>query len=77
MLSLQFIRENPEAVRTAVARKNVALDLDALLALDGEVRMLKTRADALRAERNAISDGFKSAPPAERPALRPRRSGRR
>jgi seryl-tRNA synthetase len=69
MLSLQFIRENPDAVRQAVAQKNVALDLDALLTLDGEVRSLKTRVDGLRAERNAISDGFKSAAPEERPAL--------
>ena len=69
MLSLPFIRD----IRTPSARrspqKNVALDLDALLALDGEVRALKTRVDGLRAERNAISDGFKSAPPEERPAL--------
>ena len=69
MLSLAFIREHPDAVRKAIAQKNVALDLDALLALDGEVRALKTRADGLRAERNAISDGFKSAAPEERPAL--------
>jgi len=63
MLSLPFIREHPDSVRKAIADKNVALDLDALLALDGEVRGLKTRADGLRAERNAISDGFKSASP--------------
>lgn len=69
MLSLQFIRENPDAVREAIAEKNVTLDLDALLALDGEVRGLKTRVDTLRQERNAISDGFKSAAPEERPAL--------
>jgi seryl-tRNA synthetase len=69
MLSLPFIREHTDAVRTAIAQKNVALDLDSLLALDGEVRALKTRADGLRAERNAISDGFKSAAPGERPAL--------
>jgi len=69
MLSLAFIRENPDAVRQAVAQKNVTLDLDALLALDGEVRALKTRVDGLRAERNAISDGFKNAAPEERPAL--------
>jgi seryl-tRNA synthetase len=69
MLSLQFIRENPEVVRKAISEKNVALNLDALLALDNEVRALKTRVDGLRAERNAISDGFKSAAPEERPAL--------
>jgi seryl-tRNA synthetase len=69
MLSLGFIRENPETVARAIADKHVALDLDALLALDGEVRALKTRVDGLRADRNAISDGFKSAAPEERPAL--------
>jgi seryl-tRNA synthetase len=69
MLSLPFIRDNPDLVRRAIAAKNVALDLDALLALDAEVRALKTRVDGLRAERNTISDGFKSAPPEERPAL--------
>lgn len=69
MLSLQFIRENPGAVRKAIGEKNVSLDLDALLALDAEVRALKTRIDGLRAERNAISDSFKSAAPEERPAL--------
>jgi seryl-tRNA synthetase len=69
MLSLAFIRDNVDAVRGAIAAKNVALDLDALLALDGEVRALKTEGDGLRAERNAISDGFKSAAPEERPAL--------
>jgi len=69
MLSLPFIRDNPDAVRKAIAQKNVALDLDVLLALDGGVRALKTRVDTLRAERNAISDGFKSASPEQRPAL--------
>src|SRR4051812_30680791 len=69
MLSLQFIRDNPDAVRKAAAEKNAALDLDALLALDGEVRGLKTRIDDLRRQRNEISAGFKTADPAERPAL--------
>jgi seryl-tRNA synthetase len=69
MLSLQFIRDNPDAVREAAAAKNAPLDLDALLALDGETRALKTRIDELRRQRNEISAGFKSADPAERPAL--------
>ena len=69
MLSLSFIRDNIGILRRAVAEKGVTLDVDALLALDGEVRELKGRADGLRQERNAISDGFRSAPPEERPAL--------
>jgi seryl-tRNA synthetase len=69
MLSLAYIRENPDAVRKAIADKNVSLDLDRLLALDGEVRGLKSRIDELRRQRNEISAGFKSADPVERPAL--------
>src|SRR5687767_5376932 len=69
MLSLPFIREYSDLVRKAVADKGVALDLDALLALDGEVREAKTRADDLRRRRNEISAGFKSASPEARPAL--------
>jgi seryl-tRNA synthetase len=69
VLSLSFIRDNPDLVRKAIADKNVRLDLDELLVLDGEVRRLKSKADELRRQRNEISDGFKSADPAERPAL--------
>ncbi len=69
MLSLPFIRDNPDKVGKAIADKGVALDLDALLALDGEVRELKTRVDDLRRQRNEISDSFKTAAPDERPAL--------
>src|SRR5919199_4323558 len=69
MLSLAFIRDNPDAVRKAAEQKNVALDLDRLLTLDREVRSLKTRIDELRRQRNEISASFKTADPAERPAL--------
>jgi seryl-tRNA synthetase len=69
MLSLQFIRDNPDAVRKAAEQKNARLDLDRLLELDGDVRGLKSRIDELRRQRNEISAGFKTADPSERPAL--------
>jgi seryl-tRNA synthetase len=69
MLSLAFIREHPELVRQAADSKNAPLDLEALLALDGETRALKSGIDELRRRRNEISDGFKTAEPAARPAL--------
>jgi len=69
LLSLTFIRENPDVVRGAIAAKNAAVDLDPLLALDGEVRALKARVDELRRQRNEISAGFKSATPEEQAAL--------
>ena len=69
MLSMDFIRERPDAVAQAIAAKGVDLDLDVLLALDAEVRSAKGEIEALRAERNAISAGFQSAAPADRAAL--------
>src|SRR3954468_1959406 len=69
MLSLQFIRDHPDAVRKAAAEKNAPLDLDELLELDSEGRGLKPRIDELRRQRNEISASFKTADPAERPAL--------
>ena len=69
MLAMDFIRENREAVEQAIRDKAVDLDLDALLALDVEVRGLKGEIEALRAERNAISGRFQSASPEERAEL--------
>ena len=69
MLGMDFIKANRAAVEAAIRDKGVALELDAVLALDGEVRGLKTEIEALRAERNAISAQFKSVAPEERAAL--------
>jgi seryl-tRNA synthetase len=69
MLSMDFIKANRAAVEGAIRDKGVALDLDGLLALEAEVRGLKTRIEALRAERNAISAQFPTAAPADKAAL--------
>lgn len=69
MLGMDFIKANREAVDGAIRDKNVGLDLEALLTLDSDVRALKTEIDGLRAERNAISASFKSAPPEEKAEL--------
>lgn len=69
MLSLSFVRENRDIVAKAIADKNVQLDLDAMLALDSEVRAMKSELDELRRQRNELSASFKDADPSERPAL--------
>src|SRR3546814_834856 len=55
MLSTQFVREHPEEVRRALARRNTEAPLDEALALDAEWRRALTEVESLRAERNAIS----------------------
>ena len=69
MLDINFIKTNRATVEQAIAVKGVSLDLDALLALEGEARSLKTEIDTLRASRNAISARFKDAAPEEKAAL--------
>jgi seryl-tRNA synthetase len=69
MLALDFVKANRETVERAIRDKGVDLDLGALLALDAQVRALKTEIDALRAERNALSARFKDATPDEKAEL--------
>jgi seryl-tRNA synthetase len=66
---MDFIKANRETVERAIRDKGVDLDLDALLALEGDARSLKTEIDNLRASRNAISARFKDAAPEEKAAL--------
>ena len=69
MLAMDFIKANRDKVEQAIRDKGVELDLDALLALDGEVRALKTESEALRAERNSISAQFPKAAAEEKAEL--------
>ncbi|WP_134671220.1 serine--tRNA ligase [Halorussus marinus] len=56
MLDRNYIRENPDEVRTALEQKGVAdVDFDRILELDEEWRELKARGDDLRHERNEVS----------------------
>jgi seryl-tRNA synthetase len=69
MLALDFVKANRETVERAIRDKGVDLDLGALLALDADVRGLKTEIEKLRAERNAVSARFKDATPEEKAQL--------
>ena len=58
MLDLKFVRENPEIVKENMRKKfqdNKLGLVDEVIALDAELRAAKTKAEALRANRNSIS----------------------
>ena len=55
MLSLQFIREHPEEVHRALARRHTDAPLEDILARDADWRRTLQEVEALRAERNALS----------------------
>ncbi|NLG84694.1 MAG: serine--tRNA ligase [Firmicutes bacterium] len=56
MLDLAYIREHPEEIKQAAAKKRLDVDVDRLLALDVERRTLIKEVEALRAKKNAASD---------------------
>ncbi len=55
MIDVKLLRENPAAVRAAVARKKFACDLDAVLDLDRRRRALVTETEQLRARQKAAN----------------------
>ncbi|HKL22458.1 MAG TPA: serine--tRNA ligase [Tichowtungia sp.] len=55
MLDIKFIRENPDAVKTALNNRKAEADVDGLLKFDQLRRAAITEAEKLKTERNAAS----------------------
>ncbi len=55
MLDINFIRQNPEEVRAALALRRAEADLEGVLALDRERRELLQQTETLKSERNRVS----------------------
>lgn len=56
MLDLKWIRENPDLVRKGLLAKASRFDLDELLQLDGQRRLLLKEGEDLKAQRNSAND---------------------
>ncbi|HEV3229257.1 MAG TPA: serine--tRNA ligase [Solirubrobacteraceae bacterium] len=61
MLDLRLIREEPERVRAALARRGVGQELDAVLELDARRRALLPELEELRARKNKSSEAIAAA----------------
>src|SRR5262252_11066893 len=70
MLDRREIRENPDAVKDAVPKKGIDLDVDELLDLDRAVRKLQHELDQAQARRKSSSREFARADEARRAELR-------
>ena len=70
MLDRREIRENPDAVRDAVRKKGIDLDVDELLDLDRSARKLQHELDQAQARRKSSSKEFAKADDARRAELR-------
>jgi len=69
VLDIQFIRQNADQVRAAIANKRIELDLDELLAADKERREATTTLEQKRARKNELSAQIPKASKDERPGL--------
>ncbi|MFI5336794.1 MAG: serine--tRNA ligase [Opitutales bacterium] len=56
MLDPKLLRESPEVVRAAIAKKHLEVDLDAVLAVDTSWRTLLTEVEHLRAKQKAANN---------------------
>lgn len=65
MLDIRFIRENPDLVREHAEKKGYNVDIAQLLKLDETRRTQQQQADALREQRNALSNQLKGQPAPE------------
>ena len=70
MLDRREIRENPDAVKNAVRKKGIDLDVDELLHLDRATRKLQHELDQAQARRKSSSKEFAKADDARRAELR-------
>ena len=62
MLDPKLIRESPDLVRRAIARKHLDVDLDAVLAIDASWRALVQEVEALRGKQKAANSAMASLP---------------
>lgn len=66
MLDIKFIRENRDIVKAAARKKNIKIDIDRLIQLDGERLDLLRDIEALRAEQNTQSNAIQNMDGTER-----------
>ncbi|MDD4530610.1 MAG: serine--tRNA ligase [Candidatus Gracilibacteria bacterium] len=63
MLDIKFIRENPDKVKLAAKQKNIKVDIDGLIKIDDERRIIISKIEELRTSRNEIANLAKSGKP--------------
>lgn len=63
MIDITYIRDHPDEVKQSAEHKNIAVDIDKLLKIDGKRRKLMTELDDLRQKRNEIASKMKGGKP--------------
>ena len=69
MLDINFIRENKDIVKDGAQKKGITVDIDKLIILDDQRRVLLKEVEAKRAEQNEANQKVAQADDAERADL--------
>ncbi len=69
MLDIHFIRENADLIKAGAAKKRITVDIDRLITVDDERKLLRQELDAKRAEQNRRSNEIQRAQGMEREKL--------
>lgn len=66
MLDIHFIRENADIIKAGAAKKHIEVDIDKLIAVDDERKLIRQELDVKRAEQNRRSNEIQLLKDAER-----------
>ena len=66
MLDIHFIRENAEIIKAGAAKKHIEVDIDRLIKVDDERKLIRQELDAKRAEQNRNSNEIRTYKDKER-----------
>ncbi|MFZ3043821.1 MAG: serine--tRNA ligase [Minisyncoccia bacterium] len=69
MLDIHFIRENADIIKAGAAKKRIEVDIDKLIKVDDERKLIRQELDAKKAEQNRRSNEIQRAQGAEREKL--------
>lgn len=69
MLDIHFIRENADIVKAGALKKRIEVDIDRLIAVDDERKLIRQELDAKRSEQNRRSSEIQRATGEEREKL--------
>lgn len=70
MLDIKFIRENPDLIRAAAAKKHIDFNVDGLLAAEEKRSALLVLVESMRAEQNSYTDKIaRATDPSERQSM--------
>ncbi len=55
MIDIKILRNNPELIRESIAKRNLKIDLEAIIKLDADRLEIQQELEVLQAERNRVS----------------------